>query len=55
MIPPGWPDEFDPETAEATIAVAEEEQELAPGSVNLALVVELRWAIAQLRAERAAR
>jgi hypothetical protein len=50
-VPHGWPDEFDPEAAEAVIASAHEVGRDAT-DVILSLVVELEWAIAQLRAER---
>lgn len=44
---------FDPEAAEAVIVVTLEEHGNAAGITEL--VAELRWAIAQLRAERAER
>lgn len=50
-IPAGWPDAFDPAAAEALIAATLDELGNAPGICEL--VGELRWAIAQLRAERA--
>lgn len=48
-IPAGWPDVFDPAAAEAVIEVTLEEYGNAPGITEL--ITELRWAIAQLRAE----
>lgn len=49
-VPAGWPDSFDPEAAEAVIEVTLEKHRGQAGIHEL--IVELRWAIAQLRAER---
>lgn len=51
-VPDGWPDEFDPEGAEAVIEASLEVGSEITGA-QLSLIVELQWAIAQLRAERA--
>lgn len=51
-VPDGWPDVFVPEQAETMIAVMREEASLTQREADL--VVELQWAIAQLRAEREA-